>query len=182
MPKLTHGEAIGWAYQRVGQKTGKSQAYLFLLWTAMPVLSLLLILSRFPKERCGASQMKGCWLPLSLPPLEVEMVAVVEGMQQQSQIPSSTYAGMQLGANSAPWMRCSFLWLEVASEVDRRGQLRHPAAAQPAPGRVLLHSCRGLVPCHAVSCSTERTTTHHPSAGAGHWPYRSCAQRAFKLL
>lgn len=57
------------------------------------------------------------------------MVAVVKGMQQQSQIPSSTYAGMQLGAESALWMRCSFLWLEVASEVHRRGQLSHQAAA-----------------------------------------------------
>lgn len=79
----------------------------------MPVLSLLLILSSFPKSFVSAMWIKGCWVPLPLPFLEVGMVAVVKNIQQQSQIPSSTYAAMQLGVESPLWMRCSFLWLKL---------------------------------------------------------------------
>lgn len=65
--KVNPWRVISVAYQRVGQQTGKSQAYLFVPWTAMPVLSLLLILSHFPKECCEwvlhRSRAAGCLFP-----------------------------------------------------------------------------------------------------------------------
>jgi len=82
------------------------------------------------------------------------MDAVVQGTQQQSQIPSSTYAGMQPGAKSALWMRCFLLWLEVASEVRRRGQLSHRAAVSQRLAGCFRTPSTGftqVVPCHAVS-------------------------------
>lgn len=130
--KVNPWRVISVAYQRVGQQTGKSQAYLFVPWTAMPVLSLLLILSHFPKECCGCCTDQGLLVASSLVPL-----GSGEGCCGQNHAVAEPDPLFHLCWYAA-WSRVSsldempFLWLEIASEVHRRGQLSHQAAASSA--------------------------------------------------
>lgn len=123
---------ISLAYQRVGQQTGKSQAYLFVLCIAMPALSLLLILPHFPKECCGCCTDQGLLVAPSLVPL-----GSGEGYCGQKHAVAEPDPPFHLCWYAA-WSRVSsldemfFLWLEIASEVHRRGQLSHQAAARSA--------------------------------------------------
>lgn len=174
MHKVVHGEAISWAYQRVGQQTGKSQAYLFLLWTAMPVLSLLLILSCFPKKRCRCITDEGLLVAPSLAPLGGGDGCC--GQRHAAAEPEPLFH-LHWYAAWSPVSSLDEMLFPVAGSCIRSSPQRTaepPGSSQPVPGGVLSHSFHGLyqvAPCHAVSCSTERTAMHSPSAGASHWPY-----------
>lgn len=144
--KLTHGEVICWAYQRVGQQTGKSQAYLFLLWRAMPVLSLLLILSRFPKEWCRCCTDEGLLVAPSLVPVGSGDSCC--GQRHAAAEPDPLFHLCWYAA----WSRISPLdemLFPVAGSCIRSSPQRTaelPGSSLPAPGRVLFHSFRGLHP------------------------------------
>lgn len=80
----------------------------------------------------GAAQIKGCWLPLPLSLLEVGRVTVAKSMQQQSQIPLYHLCWYAAWSRVISLDEMFFLWLEIASEVHCRGQLRHQAAGSSA--------------------------------------------------
>lgn len=143
--KVNPWRVISVAYQRVGQQTGKSQAYLFVPWTAMPVLSLLLILSHFPKECCGCCTDQGLLVASSLVPLGSGEGCCGQKHAVAEPDPLFTYVGMQLGVASALWMRCPFCGWKLHQKFiaeDSWATRQQPAV----PGRVLLHSLPELYP------------------------------------
>lgn len=146
MHKVVHGEAVSWAYQRVGQQTGKSQAYLFLLWTAMPVLSLLLILSCFPKKRCRCITDEGLLVAPSLAPLGGGDGCC--GQRHAAAEPEPLFHLCWYAAWS-PVSSLDEMLFPVAGSCIRSSPQRTaepPGSSQPVPGGVLSHSFHGLYP------------------------------------
>lgn len=183
MCKLTRGEVISCEYQRVGQQTGKSPAYQFLLLRAMAVVSLLLILFCFPSAQC-------CTDKRLLDTPSLALLGSREGctghrhtvVEPDPLFPLCWYAAWRQ-VSSLDEMLFPVAGSCIRSSPQRTAKTPGSASQCLAGGfcTPFVGLTQGL-PHRAVSWPTDRRATQKRSAGAGHQPYRNCAQCDVKSL